>query len=281
MLGAIIGDVVGSRYEFRSSGGKDFEFFHPKCRVTDDSVLSVAIAKAVMEFAENPRSYEQLSALAVKYMQEFANAFPRAGYGSMFRDWMESDNPQPYNSFGNGSAMRVSAVAWFGKNIKEVVALSRAVTEVTHNHPEGIKGAEAVAVAIFLARKGKSKRKIRKYISKHYYPLDFTLESLHGYYQFNETCQKSVPQAITAFLESNSYEDAIRNAVALDGDSDTLAAIAGSIAEAYYGIPEELKQQALPYIPEALMEVMQEFEMKFNGKRKRRRNLFMDCVSSI
>ena len=267
MLGAIIGDIVGSRFEFKHTDTKDFELFHPKCSITDDTVLTAAIAQAVME---SPEDYEKLSSLAIKYMREIGGAYPHGMYGGMFREWLESDDPQPYGSFGNGSAIRVSACGWLAKALKEVIALSKAVTEVTHNHPEGIKGAEATAVAIYLARKGKSKHKIRKYISKHYYPLDFTLDSLRGYYGFNDTCQGSVPHAILAFLESTSFEDAIRNAVSLNGDSDTIAAIAGSISEAYYGIPEEIKQQALPYVPEPLLEIVKDFygRYKYMDKRK-------------
>ena len=260
MLGAIIGDIVGSRFEFGHTDTKDFEFFHPKCSVTDDTVLTAAIAQSVME-AEG--DYDKLGELAVKYMREIGGAYPHGMYGGMFREWLVSDDPKPYSSFGNGSAMRVSACGWAAKSLKNAIALSKAVTEVTHNHPEGIKGAEATAVAIYLARKGKSKRKIRKYISKHYYPLDFTLDSLRGYYGFDDTCQGSVPHAITAFLESDSFEGAIRNAVSLNGDSDTVAAIAGSIAEAYYGIPKDIKQQARLYIPEPLFEIVSDFYDKY------------------
>ena len=157
MLGTIIGDIVGSRFEFRHTDTKDFEFFHPKCSITDDTVLTVAIAQAVME---SPDDHEKLSALAIKYMREIGGAYPNGMYGGMFREWLESDDPQPYGSFGNGSAMRVSACGWAAKSLKDAIALSKAVTEVTHNHPEGIKGAEATAVAIYLARNGKSKRRI-------------------------------------------------------------------------------------------------------------------------
>ena len=260
MFGAMIGDIVGSRFEFRQTDTKDFELFHPKCSITDDTVLTAAIAKAVME---SPDDYEQLSMLAVHYMREIGGNYPPGIYGGMFREWLESENPQPYGSFGNGAAMRVSPCAWAAKSLKDAIALSRAVTVVTHDHPEGIKGAEATTVAIYLARKGKSKRKIRQYISKHYYPLDYTLESIRGHYGFDDTCQGSVPHAILAFLESESFEDAIRNAVALNGDSDTIAAIAGSIAEAYYGIPNELIGQAMTYLPEPLMEIAEDFRKAY------------------
>ncbi len=257
MLGAIIGDIVGSRYEFNNVKTKEFEFLNYKCFFTDDSVMTMAIAKAIIE---SKKDYSDLNEKAVKYMRTIGRNYPDSGYGGRFYEWMFSDNPQPYNSFGNGAAMRVSACGWVANSIKEAVMLSKRVTEVTHNNAEGIKGAEAVAVAIYLARTGKNIFEIRDYINKNYYPMNFRLDDIRETYQFNETCQDTVPQAITAFLESNSFEDAVRNAVSIGGDSDTLAAITGSIAEAYYGIPTEIKKHAITYLDERLLAILTEFE---------------------
>ena len=242
MLGAIIGDMAGSIYEFHNHRSKEFPLFNSKCFPTDDSIMTIAVAKAILE---NDGKAEGLEEQTVNWMQKIGRPYPGCGYGGRFYEWMYASNPHPYNSFGNGSAMRVSACGWAGKTLEEVKALSRAVTIVTHNHPEGVKGAEATACAIFLARTGHSKEQIRAFIEDDYYTLDFTLDEIRPTYEFNETCQRTVPQAIEAFLESTSFEDAIRNAISVGGDSDTLAAITGSIAEAFYGIPDELKRQAI------------------------------------
>ncbi len=178
----------------------------------------------------------------------------------MFYQWIFTDNPKPYNSFGNGAGMRVSPAGFAANNLKQAVSLSRAVTAVTHNHPEGIKGAEAVAVAIFLARTGHTKDEIKRKISESYYPLDFTADEIRPTYEFNETCQGTVPQAIVCFLESESFEDAIRTAVSIGGDSDTLAAITGGIAEAYYGIPEDFQDTAMTYLNEELLTLVIEWQ---------------------
>ena len=257
MLGAIIGDVVGSRFEWNNNRSKKFDFFTYKCFPTDDSIMSLAIAKAILECKED---YSKLGECAVKYMQEVGRPYPHCGFGGMFYQWMYSDTPKPYNSFGNGAAMRVSACGFAANSLEEAIALSKAVTEVTHNHPEGIKGAEATTVAIYLAREGKSILEIRDYIDKHYYPMDFTLDGIRDTYTFNETCQETVPQAIMAFLESTDFEDAIRNAISIGGDSDTLAAITGGIAEAYYGIPTDIRKHALTYLDERLLKILVEFE---------------------
>lgn len=261
MLGAIIGDIVGSRFEWNNHRSKDFEFFHPKCFFTDDSIMSLAIAKALLECNND---YSNLSEKTVEYMQSIGRNYPDCGYGGRFYGWMFSDHPQPYRSYGNGSAMRVSACGFVAKSIEEAKELSKKVTEVTHNHPEGIKGAEATAVAIFLAKSGKDILEIRDYIQKHYYPLNFKLDDIRDTYRFNETCQDTVPQAIEAFLESNSFEDAIRNAISIGGDSDTLAAITGGIAEAYYGIPLEMRKKALTYLDERLLKIVMEFEEEYH-----------------
>ncbi len=242
MLGAIIGDMAGSVYEFHNHRSKEFPFFNSRCCPTDDSIMTIAVAKAILE---NDGKAEGLEDKTVEWMQKIGQQYPDCGYGGRFLEWMFARNPHPYGSFGNGAAMRVSACGWAGKTLEEVKALSRAVTVVTHNHPEGVKGAEATACAIFLARTGHSKEEIRSFIEENYYTLDFTIDEIRPTYEFNETCQGTVPQAIEAFLESNSFEDAIRNAISVGGDSDTLAAIAGGIAEAFYGIPEELRKQAI------------------------------------
>ena len=181
----------------------------------------------------------------------------------MFREWMYSDDPQPYNSFGNGAAMRVSVCGFAATTLEEAKLLSKKVTEVTHNHPEGIKGAEATAVAIYLAKKGKNILEIRDYINENYYPMNFTLDGIRKRYSFNETCQETVPQAIMAFLESTSFEDAIRNAISIGGDSDTIAAITGGIAEAYYGIPTDIRKHALTFLDGRLMSILVNFENQY------------------
>ena len=257
MLGAIIGDIVGSRFEWRNSKSKTFEFITDECSVTDDSIMTLAIARAILACDGD---YSGLGAAAVAHMREVGGPYPECGYGARFKQWMYSDEPTPYNSFGNGAAMRVSSCGFAARSLDEATLLARKVTEVTHNHPEGLKGAEAVAVCVYMARAGKSASDIRKHVSAEYYALDFTLDGIRDGYQFDETCQGSVPQAITAFLESRDFEDAIRNAVSIGGDSDTIAAIAGGIAEACYGIPVFLRQQALTFLDERLARILVEFE---------------------
>lgn len=257
MIGAIIGDIVGSRFEWDNIKTKKFDFFTYRCEFTDDSVMSLAVAKALLDFNGN---YDNLGDYAIRAMREIGQPYPNSGYGGMFRQWMYSDNPQPYNSFGNGAAMRVSACGFAAHSIDEAILLSRKVTEVTHNHPEGIKGAEATAVCVFLARAGSNILEIRDYVNSHYYPMNFTLDSIRDSYQFNETCQDTVPQAIMAFLESSSFEDAIRGAISIGGDSNTLAAITGGIAEAYYGVPVDIRKHALTFLDERLLKILIDFE---------------------
>lgn len=250
MYGAIIGDIAGSRFEFDNYRGKDFEIFSPDSFCTDDTLMTIAVAGALKEAKEN--GYEDLEDTVVKYMQCIGRKHPNAGWGASFGAWLKSDNPEPYYSFGNGAAMRVSACGWYGRSKRETLELAERVTKVTHDHPEGIKGAQAVAVAIYLARTGASKREIYLEMVKDYYPelvdYTFTVDNIRPKYQFNETCQDTVPQAIRAFYEGKDFEDVIRTAVSLGGDSDTLAAIAGSIAEAYYGIPCPMISWANIYI---------------------------------
>lgn len=262
MLGAIIGDIVGSRFEWHNQKSKDFEFLtHIKgCKPTDDSIMTLAIAQAIMDC---DGSYGQLGKNAIKRMQELGRRYPHAGYGGHFHKWLYEANPQPYSSWGNGAAMRVSACGFVARAIDEAQALADAVTEVTHNHPEGIKGAEATAVAIFLARTGKSIIEIRDYIETHYYRINFKLADIRPYYTFDVSCQGSVPQALEAFFESTSFEDAIRNAVSIGGDSDTIAAIAGGVAEAYYGIPADIRKLALTFLDGVQLVILNSFESQF------------------
>ena len=260
MLGAIIGDTVGSRFEWHNHRSKDFDFLTYKCEPTDDSIMTLAIAKAILK---SEGDANKLSDLAVRYMQQLGRLYPDAGYGGAFQKWIRSNNPKPYNSFGNGAAMRVSPAGFAARSMNEAKAMSKAVTKVTHNHPEGLKGAEATTVAIFMALHGKSMLEIRDYIDKNYYPMNFTLDGIRDSYQFNETCQDTVPQAMMAFFESTGFEDAIRNAISIGGDSDTLAAITGGIAEAYYGIPSEIRKHELTFLDERLLTILVEFENKY------------------
>ena len=232
MLGAVLGDIVGSRFEWNNLKSKDFTLLTNECRATDDTIMTVAIGSAVMKYK---RQGGDLGELAVMEMRRFGRMYPDIGYGPTFRQWLVIDNPHPYNSWGNGAPMRVSSCGWAAESLLEALDLAKKVTEVTHNHPEGIKGAQAVAAAIYLARSGRSKQDIKKYIEDNFYRLDFTLDAIRPTYRFDVSCQGSVPQAIEAFLESDGLEDAIRNAVSIGVDSDTVAAISGSIAEAYYG----------------------------------------------
>jgi len=256
MLGAMIGDIVGSRFEFNNQRSKEFEMFMGRCYFTDDSVMTLAVAKAIMICDGN---WDDLGKQTVRCMQGIGRRYPNCGYGGMFCKWMFSDDPQPYNSFGNGAAMRVSPCGFAARTESEAKLLSRKVTEISHNHPEGIKGAEATTVAIFMARNGASKEEIGERM-RSYYDLDFTLDGIRESYRFNETCQDTVPQAIAAFLESASFEDTIRGAISIGGDSDTLAAIAGGIAEAHYGVPPEIKEKALAYLSPELKGIYREWE---------------------
>lgn len=253
MLGAIIGDIVGSVYEWNNIKTKDFPFWGTKNHFTDDSVMTLAVAKALMA---GGKAKDFISS-----MQELGRLFPRAGYGGSFRRWLSEPNPEPYNSWGNGSAMRVSPAAWIGKTLEEVQALAKASAEVSHNHPEGIKGAQATASAIFLARTGHSKDEIRDYISKTYqYNLNFTIDEIRPTYDFDVSCQGSVPQAIVGFLDSTDFVDTIRNVISIGGDCDTTGAIAGAIAEGFYGIPEGIAKKGLLYLPQPLRQIYDDFQ---------------------
>ncbi len=263
MLGAIIGDIVGSRFEFNNHKSKQFELFTPECFPTDDSIMTLAVAQAIMD---SRAGRSDLGQCAVRAMREIGRPYPDCGYGGRFFEWMYSDRPQPYNSFGNGAAMRVSPCGFAAASLEEAKAMSRAVTEVTHNHPEGIKGAEAATVAVYMALHGSTLPEIRDEINAHYYPMDFTLDGIRASYRFNETCQGTVPQALMAFFESTDFEDAIRNAISVGGDSDTLAAITGGVAQAYYGIPQSLRERALSYLDERMTPILTAFEKTFMGQ---------------
>lgn len=245
MLGAIIGDIVGSVYEFESYKSKQFPLFSAGCRPTDDSLMTLAVGAACLSHCEEEDAFKQV---LVRQMRRIGRQNPDAGYGGSFYDWLMGNNPAPYGSYGNGSAMRVSPVAYAAQTLKEVEKLAKWSAEVTHNHPEGIKGAQAVAAAVFLARQGEGKAAIRRYVQEKYYDLDFRLDDIRPTYRFDVTCQGSVPQAIVCFLEGLDYEDTLRCAVSLGGDGDTLAAMAGGIAEAHFGIPEEIQEQAFSYM---------------------------------
>lgn len=231
MYGAIIGDIVGSKYEFRPIKTKEFPFVSEGCEFTDDTVMTVAVARAIISARDSRRPFSEA---LVEEMRGLGRKYPNRGYGGRFDAWLHQDDPQPYNSYGNGSAMQVSPCGLIAVGLDEALALARVSAEVTHDHPEGVKGAQAVAAAVYLAKAHSTKQEIRDYIAEHFYDLDFTVDEIRGAYRFDVTCQGSVPQAIACFLDACSYEDAVRNAVSLGGDADTQAAIAGSIAWAYY-----------------------------------------------
>ena len=258
MKGAILGDIIGSRFEFHNHLSKEFELFTDACRFTDDTVMTCAVAQALLDADGN---YADLSEKTVAALQRIGRLFPNCGYGRKFIGWMFSEDPQPYNSCGNGSAMRISPVGFAARNVEEAKKLSAAVTKISHDHPEGMKGAEAAAVAIVLARQGKTKEEIRTAMEA-YYDLSMTVEQYKNEWKGHgkEICQISVPQALTCFLEGEDYEDVIRNCIAIGGDSDTIAAIAGGIAEAYFGVPEKYQAMLERYMPGTLMQVVTDFQ---------------------
>lgn len=243
MFGALIGDIVGSIYEWDPIKTKTFEFFGRRCRFTDDSVCTAAVAEILLDDAP-----------VAATLQSWCRRYPGRGYGGYFRGWIQRPDPQPYGSFGNGAAMRVSPAAFLNRNrpLDEALAASDRVTAVTHNHPEGIKGARAATQAIWLAFQGEAPDEIRRRIAEEYdYDMDRTVDQIRPSHTFNATCQKTVPEALTCALESTSFEDAVRNAISLGGDSDTLGAIAGPIAEAMHGVPTDLVATAKSYLAEA------------------------------
>ncbi len=268
MYGAILGNMIGAPYEFDTGGKtKDFPLFVRSSQFTDDSVMTIAVAEALMESAG--KSDDEIKSALVKSMRRWGRKYPNAGYGGMFSYWLREKDPQPYNSFGNGSAMRVSSAGWLFDTLEETRRIARLTAEVTHNHPEGIKGAEAAASAIFLARTGKDKDEIHDFIIKNFgYDLSRTCDEIRPTYHHVESCQQTVPEAITAFLDGLDFEDVIRTAVSLGGDCDTLTCIAGAIAEAYYGVPDKLKKECENRLPKEMLDVLYEFESKRSGARR-------------
>ena len=262
MYGAILGDIIGSPFEFdRGDKTKEFDLFTKGCDFTDDSVMTIAVGEALL--AVGPQAtVKEIEEAVVTNMQDWGKRYPYAGYGGRFRYWLRERNPKPYGSYGNGSAMRVSAAGGLYDSLERTREVARATANVTHNHPEGIKGAEATASAIYMARNGFSKEEIKEYIeSEFHYDLSRTLDNIRPYYHHVESCQETVPEAIIAFLESKDFEDAVRNAVSLGGDTDTLGAITGSIAEAFYGIPAVLIAECKSRIDKGMMtDVLDEFD---------------------
>ncbi len=261
LLGAIIGDISGSRFEFNNIKNKNFTFLTKDCFFTDDTVMTLAVAKSLCSY-DKTIDRKEIKRSIIGSMHNLGEKYPDCGYGGHFKVWIKNKEMTPYNSFGNGSAMRVSPVAWVAESLEEAEELAKITAEITHNHSEGIKGAVATAGSIFLARNGASKKEIMQYMSN-YYDLDFTLDEIRPTYSFSEICQTSVPQAFKAFLEGESFEDVIRSAISIGGDSDTIAAIAGSIAECYYEIDETLIPLVESYLDEPLLEILEDFSNKY------------------
>jgi len=275
MIGAIIGDVIGSIYEFSPIRSKTFDLFTENNELTDDSFLTIAVFLALEQCNGN---YEILSRATViefmKIYQRYPN--PMGAYGTMFQDWLldclqNHYIAKPYYSFGNGAAMRISPVAYFSNSLEECIELSKKVTRITHNHVEGMKGAEATAVAIYLALHNHSKEDIKKHIQEHYYPLSKPLSEIRQYYRFDGSCQGSVPESIQAFLEADSYEDAIRNVIYLGGDADTMGAITGAIAEAYYGIPPHVECKLVNYLDSYTRDIVKRMKLFAKSVKDRTR----------
>lgn len=255
MLGAIAGDIIGSIFEFSNHKSEDFELFGRYTRFTDDSVLTIATADAILNGKEYAEVY-----------REWGRKYPNAGYGARFSDWLRSDSMTAYGSYGNGSAMRVSPVGFAYNSLEDVLREAERSAEVTHDHPEGVKGAQCVAAAIFLARTGAGKQEIKEYSEKRFcYDLSKSLDEIRPNYGFDETCQGSVPQAIRAFLESSSWEDAVRKGISLGGDSDTIGCIVGGIAQAYYkGISRPVSEETLKKVSNDFLPIIREFNSRFN-----------------
>ena len=256
LLGAIAGDMIGGRYERHRAIDKNFPLFTEGSHFTDDTVLSIAVADGILHGGEYS-----------KYILDYARRYPHAGYGGFFREWVRSGGQEPYNSFGNGSAMRVSPVGWAFNTEKDILREAGASAVVTHDHPEGVKGAQAVALSIFRARTGGSREDIRSEITDRFgYDMSRTLAEIAPVYRWDVTCQKSVPESIIAFLESTDFESAVRSAIMLGGDADTMAAISGSIAEAFYGgVPVEIAEEVQKRLPAELLDVVNEFGRRFAG----------------
>ena len=255
MLGAIVGDIVGSIYEFQNTKSMDFDLITPWSNFTDDSVMTLAVAKWLVEDEAHTIHY------LIYCMQELGNRYPNAGYGGNFSAWLREDEPQPYNSWGNGAGMRVSPVGLYAKTLDEALALAALTASVSHNHPEGVKGAQAIAACVFLCKEGKSKQDIKEYVEKTFdYNLNRRIADIRPTYDFDVSCQGSVPEAIIAFLGGNSFEEVIRLAISLGGDSDTIGAMAGAIAACCYEIPQYISDKCNAILTEDLREIQNEFE---------------------
>jgi len=261
MLGSLVGDIIGSRYEFNNTKSTGFELFTPWTNFTDDSVMTLAVAKWLVEDVAHTIHY------LIFCMQELGNRYPNAGYGGRFSGWLCEDNPQPYNSWGNGAGMRVSPVGLYAKTLDEALAIAALTASVSHNHPEGVKGAQAIAACVFLCKEGKSKQEIKECVERLFdYNLDRTIEEIRPRYEFDVSCQGSVPEAIIAFLEGNSFEEVIRLAISLGGDSDTIACMAGAIAACCYEIPQDIAVKCDSILTEDLREIKDNF-IEFIEKR--------------
>ena len=267
MIGAIIGDVVGSRFEFNNTDRKDFEFFTDECVFTDDTVMTLAVAESIMRCYEYEGNYDNLSDYADECLHEVGRRYPRCGYGGRFYHWMLGKVWFPYNSFGNGSAMRISAVGDIADTVNEATKLSYDLTRISHNHPEGLKGAEAAAVAKVLLKLGMTKEFVKNYVEVNYYKLDKSVDQyrkenmgMHG----AEICQVTMPQAFTCFFEGKDFEDVIRNSVSIGGDSDTIGAIAGGIAEARHEVPEWMQKKVREYLTDDLLDILDRWEIYAN-----------------
>ena len=255
MLGAIVGDIIGSAYEFKNTKRKEFHLFTPKSKFTDDTVMTLAVARWLCDDKEHCKE------TLVQRMQELGRRYPTAGYAGSFMRWLYNPEPQPYNSYGNGSAMRVSPVAFYSHSLQEALGLAKISAEVTHNHSEGIKGAQAIASSIYLARHGATKREIKSYVEENFhYDLSRQLDDIRPTYSYDMSCQNTVPQALLAFLEGANFEDVIRSAVSIGGDSDTIAAMAGGIAQAFYVIPKKLSSYCYALLTPELRGVLNDFE---------------------
>lgn len=262
MLGALVGDIIGSVYEFQNTKSTDFELFTPNSTFTDDSVMTLAVAKWLMEDGVHTTHH------LIKCMQELGDRYPNAGYGGNFGWWLRQSNPAPYNSWGNGSGMRVSPVGLYAKTLDEALALSALTASVSHNHAEGVKGAQAVATSVFLCKEGKTKQEIKEYVEQNFgYNLNRTIAEIRPNYNFDVSCQGSVPEAIIAFLEGNSFEEVIRLAISLGGDSDTIGCMAGAIAACMYPIPDYMTEKCDSLLTEDLREIKDQF-LEMIEKRK-------------
>ena len=264
MYGAILEDIIGSVYEWDNIKTKDFPLLIPRSRFTDDSAMTVAVAEALLDALGKDRAARRDA--VIRSMQKWGRRYPNAGYGGRFYDWLYDRHPHPYNSWGNGSAMRVSSAGWLYDTLEETLQAAEDTAIVTHNHPEGIKGAQCVAAVIFLLRNGKTKDEIRTFVTDTFgYDLTRTCDEIRPGYRFDVSCQGTVPQAVTAFLEGTGFEDVIRTAVSLGGDCDTLTCIAGGMAEAFYGVPEELKAECRRRLPAEMLEVLDQYGHRYNA----------------